>query len=146
MEILLLFVDRRGQLVTREEIIERVWGKDVFLDTDNGINAAISKLRQVLRDDPENPVSIQTIKGKGYRFIAAVTDIGVTDLPPTDVSQPKVVSARERENPGISVKAAPAALPLAATTPIPNTKRRWIFLLAVAAVLGSLAVAFFMRF
>jgi DNA-binding winged helix-turn-helix (wHTH) protein len=146
MEILLLFVDHRGQLVTREEIIERVWGKGVFLDTDNGINAAISKIRQVLRDDPENPVSIQTIKGKGYRFIAAVTDIGVTDLPPTDVSQPKVVSARERENPGISVKAAPAALPLAATTPIPNTKRRWIFLLAVAAVLGSLAVAFFMRF
>src|ERR1700733_7003477 len=40
MEILLLFVDRRGQLVSREEIIERVWGKDVFLDTDEDINAA----------------------------------------------------------------------------------------------------------
>ena len=41
MELLLLLVERRGELVTREEIIERIWGKDVFLDTDSGINAAI---------------------------------------------------------------------------------------------------------
>lgn len=98
MEILLLFVDRRGQLVTREEIIERVWSKDVFLDTDNGINAAISKLRQVLRDDPENPVSIQTVKGKGYRFIAAVTEAGVADLTQAAVSEPKGAATGGRES------------------------------------------------
>ncbi|HEX8796989.1 MAG TPA: winged helix-turn-helix domain-containing protein, partial [Terriglobales bacterium] len=43
MELLLLLIERRGQLVTREQIIERIWGKDVFLDTDNSINAAILK-------------------------------------------------------------------------------------------------------
>src|SRR5208282_6629333 len=72
MEILLLLVERRGQLVAREEIIGRIWGKNVFLDTDSSINAAIRKIRQVLKDDPESPVFIQTVTGKGYRFIAAV--------------------------------------------------------------------------
>src|SRR5271170_7324264 len=75
MEILLLLIDRRGQLVSREEIIEKIWGKDVFLDTDNSINSAIRKIRQVLKDDPENPVFIETVTGKGYRFIAAVTEV-----------------------------------------------------------------------
>jgi serine/threonine protein kinase/tetratricopeptide (TPR) repeat protein len=77
MEILLLLVDRRGQLVSREDIIARIWGQDVFLDTDNSINAAIRKIRQVLKDDPENPVFVQTVTGKGYRFIAAVTEVSV---------------------------------------------------------------------
>jgi TolB-like protein/DNA-binding winged helix-turn-helix (wHTH) protein/Flp pilus assembly protein TadD len=72
MELLLLLVEQRGQLVTREQIIERVWGKDVFLDTDNSINAAIRKIRQVLKDDPEHPRFVQTVTGRGYRFIAPV--------------------------------------------------------------------------
>src|SRR5580692_13138375 len=63
-EILLLLAERRGQLVTREEIIEKLWGKDVFLDTDNAINTAIRKIRQVLKDDPEQPRFVQTITGK----------------------------------------------------------------------------------
>jgi TolB-like protein/DNA-binding winged helix-turn-helix (wHTH) protein/Tfp pilus assembly protein PilF len=72
MELLLLLVDRRGQLVTREEILEKLWGKDVFLDVDNSINAAISKIRAALKDEPENPTFIKTVSGKGYRFIASI--------------------------------------------------------------------------
>ena len=74
MELLLLLVERRGDLVTREEIVARVWGKDVFLDTDNSINAAIRKLRQVLDDHPEQPRFIHTVTGRGYRFVALVND------------------------------------------------------------------------
>jgi DNA-binding response OmpR family regulator len=47
MEVLLLLVERRGQLVTREDIIARIWGKHVFLDTDSSINGAIRKIRQL---------------------------------------------------------------------------------------------------
>lgn len=65
MDILLLLVERRGQLVSREEIIAKIWGKDVFLDTDSGINGAIRKIRQVLKDDREIPVFAQTVTGKG---------------------------------------------------------------------------------
>jgi DNA-binding winged helix-turn-helix (wHTH) protein len=55
--------------------VERIWGNDVILDTDNSINAAIRKLRQVLEDDPEQPLFVQTITGMGYRLIANIVEI-----------------------------------------------------------------------
>ena len=64
VKLLILLIEGRGQLVTRDQIIERIWGKDVFLDTDNSINAAIRKIRQVLKDDPEQPRFVQTIIGR----------------------------------------------------------------------------------
>jgi TolB-like protein/DNA-binding winged helix-turn-helix (wHTH) protein/Flp pilus assembly protein TadD len=82
MELLLLLVELRGQLVTREQIIERVWGKNVFLDADTSINSAIRKIRTVLKDDPEEPKFIQTVTGRGYRFIGGVTDVVPLTLAP----------------------------------------------------------------
>jgi TolB-like protein/DNA-binding winged helix-turn-helix (wHTH) protein/thioredoxin-like negative regulator of GroEL len=73
VEILVLLVEHQGAIVTRDEIVARIWGKDVFLDTDNSIRGAIRKLRQVLKDDAETPRFIQTITGQGYRFIAPIT-------------------------------------------------------------------------
>ena len=74
MELLLLLVEKKGELVTRDQIIERIWGKDVFLDTDNSINAAVRKIRLVLKDDPLHPRFLQTITSRGYRFIAPVVE------------------------------------------------------------------------
>jgi predicted ATPase/serine/threonine protein kinase len=91
MDLLLLLIERKGQLVTREQIIDRIWGKDVFLDTDNSINAAIRKIRQVLKDDPERPRFVQTITGRGYRFIAPVVE--AIPAPPIAVAgQPQAVA------------------------------------------------------
>ena len=73
MELLILLIERRGQLVSREEIAERLWGKDVFLDADHSINTAIRKIRQALRDDPEKPLFVETVVGKGYCFAAPVS-------------------------------------------------------------------------
>jgi DNA-binding winged helix-turn-helix (wHTH) protein len=75
MEVLLLLAQRRGQLVTRQEIIEKLWGKNVDLDTDNAINTAIRKIRQALKEDPEQPRFVQTITGRGYRFIGEISEI-----------------------------------------------------------------------
>jgi DNA-binding winged helix-turn-helix (wHTH) protein len=72
MELLILLVGRHGQLVSREEIAEHLWGKEVFLDVDHGINTAIRKVRQALRDNPEKPRFVETAVGKGYRFAAPV--------------------------------------------------------------------------
>src|SRR6516165_6037352 len=80
MEILFLLAERPGQLVTREEIIEKLWGKNAFLDTDNAINTAIRKIRQVLKDDPAQPRFVQTVTGRGYRFIAQVAEVGVPKI------------------------------------------------------------------
>jgi eukaryotic-like serine/threonine-protein kinase len=75
MEVLFVLVARRGQLVTREEIIEKLWGKNTVLDTDNAINTAIRKIRRALKDDPEQPRFVQTVTGRGYRFIAEVAEL-----------------------------------------------------------------------
>jgi TolB-like protein/Tfp pilus assembly protein PilF len=75
MELLILLTEREGELVSRDEIVERLWGKDVFIEVDRGINTAISKLRIALRDDPESPRYIQTVVSKGYRFIAPITRV-----------------------------------------------------------------------
>jgi TolB-like protein/DNA-binding winged helix-turn-helix (wHTH) protein/Tfp pilus assembly protein PilF len=70
MELLILLAEKDGNVVSRQEIIERLWGKDVFVDTEHGINTAIRKIRLALRDDPEQPRFVQTVTGKGYRFVA----------------------------------------------------------------------------
>src|SRR5215472_1527727 len=72
LEILVLLLERPGEIVPREEIVARVWGNGVFLDTDNSIRGAIRKLRQVLKDDADAPRFIQTVTGQGYRFIAPI--------------------------------------------------------------------------
>ena len=72
MELLLLLIERRGELVSREAIVQRLWGQDVFLETEHSINTAINKLRTVLQDHPKEPAFVQTVIGKGYRFIAEV--------------------------------------------------------------------------
>jgi TolB-like protein/DNA-binding winged helix-turn-helix (wHTH) protein/Flp pilus assembly protein TadD len=72
MELLILLVQRRGELVSREEIAGCLWGKNVFLDVDHSINTAIRKVRLALRDDPEKPRFVETVVGKGYRFAAPV--------------------------------------------------------------------------
>jgi DNA-binding winged helix-turn-helix (wHTH) protein len=97
-EVLAVLIEHRGEVVTREHLVERIWGKGAFLDTDNSINGAVRKIRQALKDDPEEPRFIQTITGKGYRFIAPVVDfeapgpVAVPDLPPP---QPDPVAADE---------------------------------------------------
>jgi DNA-binding winged helix-turn-helix (wHTH) protein len=75
LRVLLMLIEERGNLVTRESIAERVWGSGVFVDVDNGINTAIRKIRQVLNDDPQRPRFIETISGMGYRFIGPVEPI-----------------------------------------------------------------------
>ena len=82
MEILLLLLEHWGQLVTREQIVERVWGKGTHLDVDNSINGAIRKIRQALKDDPDHPRFIQTVTGRGYRFVATPRDLEAADAPP----------------------------------------------------------------
>src|ERR1700680_4701073 len=72
LELLCLLVERRGQLVTRAEILERVWGKGVFVDSEASIITAVRKLRQALCDNPEAPRFVATVPARGYRFVAEI--------------------------------------------------------------------------
>jgi len=128
MELLILLVSRRGQLVPRTEIAQRLWSSEVFVDTEHGINTAIRKLRHLLHDDPDDPEFIQTVTGMGYRFIAPIT-------------------AGEAKSAEAASPGAPAPVPLAAAEvpvtsaapPITRTHRRiWLTVGIFAAILFSI--------
>ena len=70
--ILTFLAQRAGTVITREELREQVWSSDTFVDFEHGLNAAINKLRQALGDSAEKPRFIETLPGRGYRFVAAV--------------------------------------------------------------------------
>jgi DNA-binding winged helix-turn-helix (wHTH) protein len=88
MELLILLAERNGQLVSREEIAERLWEREVFVDVKHGINTAVRKIRQTLRDNPADPHFVRTVTGKGYCLIAPLSAIqetaggeAISDLP-----------------------------------------------------------------
>jgi len=118
MELLILLVGRHGELVSRDEIIEKLWGRDVFIETELGVNTAVRKIRQTLGDDPERPRFVQTVVGKGYRFIAAVSN-GTYGTWVPNGSQPK--SGHDNGAPRACESAAryevpPGAIPNGAAT------------------------------
>jgi len=72
MDLLILLVERRRQLVPRADIVARLWGDGVFVDVEMGVNTAARKVRQALHDSSDAPAFVETVPGKGYRFIADV--------------------------------------------------------------------------
>ncbi len=81
LELLFLLLEYNGKLVPRGQIVARLWGDKVFLDTERSINTAIRKIRKALGDDPHHPQFIETIVAKGYRFIAPLLPSHATPHP-----------------------------------------------------------------
>lgn len=71
-QVLLVLLERPGEVVTREDLRQRIWPADTFVDFDHSLNTAINKLREALRDSAANPRFIETKARRGYRFIAPV--------------------------------------------------------------------------
>src|SRR5215472_5456806 len=105
MELLLLLIEQRAQVVTRKEILEKIWGKDVFVDPESSINSAIRKIRQVLEDDPEQPRFLQTVSRRGYRFIASIWEGGFPETRrwPKSRQSPAVTKSKSQRIRSIAV-------------------------------------------
>jgi len=69
LQLLMFLAENPGQLITREQIAEKLWGNHVFVDVEQGINTAIRKVRKALNDDSAQPQLLQTVVGRGYRFV-----------------------------------------------------------------------------
>jgi len=78
LQLLMFLMDNHRKLVTREQIADALWGKDVFVDVEQGINTAIRKVRLALEDDSSEPKYLQTVVGRGYRFVADISVDGAT--------------------------------------------------------------------
>src|SRR5258708_20138582 len=72
MELLIYLVGRRDQMVSREDIVKKLWRSDLFIDTERNVNNIVRKIRTALGDDSGNPRFLETVVGKGYRFIGPV--------------------------------------------------------------------------
>jgi predicted ATPase/DNA-binding winged helix-turn-helix (wHTH) protein len=123
LQVLLMLIEEHGKVVTREAIADRIWGKAVFVDVDNGINTAIRKIRQVLNDDPQSPRFVETIAGIGYRFIAALepTDGPVLVAEPTHHEVAPPVDVDQVEASRVGSRAADLLHSRRFAVPIPRT-------------------------
>jgi DNA-binding winged helix-turn-helix (wHTH) protein len=72
LQLLMFLIENQRQLVTREQIASALWGEGVFVDVEQGINTAIRKIRIALEDDSIQPQYLQTVVGRGYRFVAEI--------------------------------------------------------------------------
>src|ERR1700730_2924873 len=104
--VLLLLLERPGEITTREELRQQLWPEGTFVDFDGSLNVILKKLRAALDDDSDNPRFIETVPRRGYRFIAPVTMESAAVEPPTSANG--------------TVWGGPEALPTDKTTPAPN--------------------------
>jgi DNA-binding winged helix-turn-helix (wHTH) protein/Tol biopolymer transport system component len=129
LRLLSILVESPGEIVTREQLRERLWPSDVFVDFDHGLNKSIQKLRDALGDSAASPRYIETIPRVGYRFIAPVHN-GL---------EPSAVDATPR----------PPQIPPPAPTPAGIHRTRWLVaaaaILAIAATAATLYVSIHLR-
>jgi DNA-binding winged helix-turn-helix (wHTH) protein/Tol biopolymer transport system component len=134
LQLLSVLIESPGEIVTREQLRQRLWPSDVFIDFDHGLNKSIQKLRDALGDSADSPRYIETIPRVGYRFIAPIRNGARSREPEADIEilQPPSVG---------SVLPAPAA-------ETRSSRAWWLLLtagvLAVCAAVG-ITVFFFSR-
>jgi len=112
MELLIFLVGRRDQLVPREEIVRKLWRSSLFIDTERNINNIVRKIRTALGDSSDRPRFLETVVGKGYRFIGPVRVIGA-QYPRVDSAQSSAEAEGPRSASDRSGHASLAVLPLA---------------------------------
>lgn len=135
--VLLMLVEHRGEVVTREQIRQALWGHNTFVDFERGINFSINQIRTALSDDAANPRYIETIPRRGYRFIAAVK---ASEARPVCVSIAPVQSSAPGEFTSETEAARAAARTTEGSALLAAFERhRWIF--AGAFIVIGLALA-----
>jgi len=92
--------ERPGELVTRTELTERLWGSDTFVDAAAGLNTAVAKLRDALGDNAEQPQYIETVPKRGYRFIRAISDVNLPNAGADARVQPPLGGDRDERRLG----------------------------------------------
>src|SRR5690242_12017844 len=113
-QVLEALLEQPGQPVSREELQQKLWSSDTFVDFESGLNTAANRLRLALGDSAENPRYVETLARSGYRFIAPVEEI---EAGPMHLPAPAA--------PPAPVEAPPPPPVLDSPTPAPQVSRHW---------------------
>ncbi len=141
VQVLVMLAEHGGQVVTREEIRERLWSDDTFVDFERSINFCINQIRSALGDDAEKPRFVETLPRRGYRFIASVTVEPPRETASTVALQSTTALVdRGASEPGTRMQ---AAVP---PPPLPSPRSRWnkkgLVAVSVIVILATLVAGF----
>jgi DNA-binding winged helix-turn-helix (wHTH) protein/tetratricopeptide (TPR) repeat protein len=126
--LLVILLENAGQVVTREELRNRVWPDNTYVDFDSSLRVAVRKLREALGDDADKPVYVETIPKRGYRFLFPVTRVAGVPEAPTET------------------EAVPAGVaPKNATTKPGSNTATWVWILIAVLVVGAVSSATFIH-
>ena len=155
-KLLTLLASRSGQVVRRDEIQEQLWENNLFIDFEQGVNKCIKQIRTALSDNPDNPLYLETIPRRGYRFLAPVRT-KLVPVPPPQVKEASSglianVAGRVRQrveaatqaptpsSPPTSETSATLPMPQAASIPSPQPATRSQLIWTVVPLLLVLAI------
>lgn len=132
-QILALLLERSGDVVTREELREKLWPEDTFVDFDNSLNTAMSKLREALGESAGSPRFIETLPRRGYRFIGEVAP-----AEGENGTRPASAAGEVEQRPAVEMVAAPTPATSPPARPV-RQSRRWLLVggLAAAVIVAS---------
>jgi len=123
-QILVALLERPGEIIDREELRNRLWPSGTYVDFDEGVNTAISKLRYALHDSAESPVFVETIPRRGYRFLAPISD--VTAIEATSANVVRAAAATESAAGTASVRQTDASSNVPGLGRSTTSNRRWL--------------------
>jgi Tol biopolymer transport system component/DNA-binding winged helix-turn-helix (wHTH) protein len=146
-KVLTALLERPGQVVSREELQERIWGKETIVDFDHSLGTAINKIREALGDSAENPRFIETLSRRGYRFIAPVGTLEAARTPPALTPQPaeKHTNGNSADSANVPAVAnhtgasSPPEVPAEALVAVPRVSQPKRHLVWTAAALSLVA-------
>ncbi|HEY2121441.1 MAG TPA: winged helix-turn-helix domain-containing protein [Candidatus Acidoferrum sp.] len=128
-DVLVALLEKPGQIVTREELHDKLWSQDTFVDFEHGLNKAVNKLREALGDEADNPRFIETLPRRGYRFL----------VPPTQPAPPEAARASS------AARVADQSEISSATVRSSRGKSRWLlWVMAAALAIAAIAIWYFM--
>ena len=132
-QVLLMLLDRPGDVLTREEIAQALWSDGTFVDYEHGVNSAVNRLRDALGDSAGNPRFVETLARRGYRFVAPVERIGESEPIPVRQNSPgdEQSSIEAEQGRGNGFLPSPEELPEA-----PHALMRALFLLLQVMYVG----------
>ena len=107
-QVLLMLLDRPGEVLTREQISQALWSDGTFVDYEHGVNSAVNRIRDALGDTASNPRFVETLARRGYRFVAPVERINL-EIAPSDLSELQPTNPEPSQSPiGNGILASPA--------------------------------------
>lgn len=96
-QVLSLLIERRGEVVTREEIRQKLWPSDTFVDFDHSLNTIVNKIREALGDSAANPHFIETLAKRGYRFLVPIASDALVDTTAQTTNRARSALSQEQE-------------------------------------------------